>query len=206
MDNYLGEIRMVGFSFAPVGWLLCNGQTLPISSYQALFALLGTTFGGNGTSNFQLPDLQGRIPIHVGNGTGLPPYTWGEHGGSNAATVPLPAHTHTATFTPSGSGTPATVTVTVQGSSAAGTTTAPTGNYLAGTPKGLADGLYVPAPAATTLGNIAGVSGTINGGTSSGGTVAVVPSGVSPATITVQPPFLAVYFIIAYQGIYPTRE
>jgi microcystin-dependent protein len=77
-DQYLGEVRMVGFSFAPQDWALCNGQTLPISANSALFALLGTTYGGNGTTTFNLPDLQGRMPLHAGSGGGLPVYTPGQ--------------------------------------------------------------------------------------------------------------------------------
>ena len=119
-DPYLGEIRMVGFNFAPVGWSTCQGQTLAISANSALFALLGTTFGGNGVSTFQLPDLQGRIPLGQGNGTGLPAYVWGENGGQTAVTLTqqqMPIHSHVATFTGTGGGS-APVTVSVQGSSA----------------------------------------------------------------------------------------
>ena len=91
-EPFLGEIRMVGFNFAPQGWALCNGQTLPISQYSALFALLGTTFGGNGVNTFNLPDLQGRVPIHQGNGSVI-----GDSSGSEAVTLSLdeiPAHSH----------------------------------------------------------------------------------------------------------------
>jgi microcystin-dependent protein len=207
-EAYLGEIRMVGFNFAPQGWLLCNGQTLQISQYQALYALLANTFGGDASKGtFALPDLQGRVPINVGNGAGLPQYAWGEKGGAVNASVPVPAHNHTATFTPTGNGTQPTVNVTVQGSSAAGTTTAPTGNYLAGAPKGLAtDGLYVPNPAAGTLGNIAGVAATFSGSTGGSGTVTVAAAGVNSPTVNVLQPFLAVYFIIAFEGLFPTRS
>ena len=89
---YLGEIRVTSFSFAPIGWLMCNGQLLPINQYQALFAILGTTYGGNGVNNFQLPNLQGRVPIHFGAG-----FTQGQQGGEAAHTLTLselPAHTH----------------------------------------------------------------------------------------------------------------
>ena len=99
-EPFLGEIRMVGFNFAPSGWMLCNGQTLAINAYAALFSLLGTTFGGNGTSTFQLPDLQGRVPVNVGNGAGLSPVVWGEVFGQPQVTLNqsnLPAHAHTIT-------------------------------------------------------------------------------------------------------------
>jgi microcystin-dependent protein len=205
-EGYVGEIRMVGFNFAPVGWLLCNGQTLAISQYQALFALLGKTFGGDGTTNFQLPDLQGRMPINVGHGTGLPVYNWGDKGGTNSATVPVPVHTHIATFTGSANAVAPTVTVSVQGSSVAGNSATANGNYLAGAPKNLAsDGIYVTPAGAGTLANIAGVSGSIPALPAPAGTVAVLPAGSSPATVNVQPPYLAVYFIICYSGYFPTR-
>ena len=90
---FLSEIKIVSFNFAPKGWALCNGQLLPINQNQALFSLLGTTYGGDGRVNFALPNLQGRIPNHVGDG-----FTLGEAGGQTAHTLiisELPAHTHT---------------------------------------------------------------------------------------------------------------
>jgi microcystin-dependent protein len=92
-EPFMSEIRIVSFNFAPQGWALCNGQLLPINQNQALFSLLGTTFGGNGQTNFALPDLRGRVPIHVGSG-----HTLGERGGEQAHTLSvneLPLHTHT---------------------------------------------------------------------------------------------------------------
>ena len=91
-EPFLSEIRIFSFNFAPKGWALCNGQLLPINQNQALFSLLGTTFGGNGQTNFALPNLQGRTPIHVGSG-----HTLGEQGGAQAHTLSiaeLPEHTH----------------------------------------------------------------------------------------------------------------
>src|SRR4051812_19884928 len=96
-EPFLSEIRIMSFVFAPKGWALCNGQLLPINQNQALFSLLGTTFGGDGRVNFALPDLQGRTPIHVGSG-----HTLGERGGEQAHTVSiaeLPTHTHVAQAT-----------------------------------------------------------------------------------------------------------
>jgi microcystin-dependent protein len=92
-EPFLAEIRIMSFAFAPKGWAMCNGQLLPINQNQALFALLGTTFGGNGQTNFALPDLQGRVPIHNGSG-----HTLGEKGGEQSHTLSsseLPQHTHT---------------------------------------------------------------------------------------------------------------
>jgi microcystin-dependent protein len=91
-EPFLSEIRMMSFSFPPKGWALCDGQLLPINQNQALFSLLGTTFGGNGQDNFGLPDLRGRTPIHVGSGL-----TLGERGGAQAHTLSiseLPTHSH----------------------------------------------------------------------------------------------------------------
>lgn len=93
-EPFLSEIRIMSFSFPPRGWALCNGQLLPINQNQALFSLLGTTFGGDGRVNFALPDLRGRTPIHVGSG-----HTLGERGGEQAHTLSiseLPTHTHVA--------------------------------------------------------------------------------------------------------------
>lgn len=91
-EPFLSEIRIFSFSFAPKGWALCNGQLLPINQNQALFSLLGTTFGGDGRVNFALPDLRARTPIHAGSG-----HTLGERGGEEAHTLSiaeLPTHTH----------------------------------------------------------------------------------------------------------------
>lgn len=91
---FLSEIRLVSFGFAPKGWALCNGQTLPINQNQALFSLMGTTYGGNGTTTFNLPNLQGASPVHVGSG-----YVQGQIGGQTTVTLTtaeIPAHTHQA--------------------------------------------------------------------------------------------------------------
>jgi microcystin-dependent protein len=89
---YVGECRLVGFNFGPYGWLICQGQILPISQYEALFNLIGTTYGGNGASNFQLPDLRGRVPVHQGQGLVI-----GQPGGMESVTLitqQLPSHSH----------------------------------------------------------------------------------------------------------------
>lgn len=114
-EPFLSEIRLMSFVFAPQGWALCNGQLLPINQNQGLFSLLGTTFGGDGRVNFQLPDLRGRVPIHVGSG-----HTLGERGGEQAHTLTiaeLPTHLHVA-----------------QASGAQGTSATPGGQVLAATP------------------------------------------------------------------------
>ena len=106
---FLGEIKICSFNFAPKGWAMCNGQLLPINQNQALFSLLGTTYGGNGQTTFALPNLEGRVPTHLGSGL-----TEGEAGGEESHTLTLaetPTHTHL-----------------LQGSTAQGTTASPTGN------------------------------------------------------------------------------
>ncbi|MFG6489717.1 phage tail protein [Roseateles sp. BYS78W] len=95
---YVGEIRLFAGNFSPVGWMLCQGQLLPISEFETLFNLIGTIYGGDGQNSFQLPDLRGRVPVHQGQGTGLSTRTIGEVGGAETVTLSaaqLPAHTHT---------------------------------------------------------------------------------------------------------------
>jgi microcystin-dependent protein len=97
-DPFVAEIRIFPFNFAPKGWAWCDGQLLPLSQNTALFSLLGTTYGGNGKSNFALPDLQGRAPMHPGQGPGLSLHDLGESGGSETVTLlesEIPAHSHT---------------------------------------------------------------------------------------------------------------
>lgn len=97
-DPFVAEIRIFSFNFAPKGWALCNGQILPLSQNTALFSLLGTTYGGDGKSNFALPDLQERTPMHPGQGTGLSEHFLGESAGSNTVTLlesEIPVHNHT---------------------------------------------------------------------------------------------------------------
>ena len=96
-DPFVAEIRIFPFNFAPRGWAWCDGQLLPLSQNTALFSLLGTVYGGNGKSNFALPDLQGRAPMHPGQGPGLSLHDLGETGGSETVTLlesEMPAHTH----------------------------------------------------------------------------------------------------------------
>lgn len=128
-DPFLGEVIMFAGNFAPRGWAFCEGQLLPISSYSALFSLLGTTYGGDGRTTFALPDLRGRFPMQPGNGAGLSSYQQGQRGGSESHTLTvnnLPAHNHTLTL----------------GSDAEGNDTHPTGNGLAVTD----DRNYVASP------------------------------------------------------------
>jgi len=96
-DPFVAEIRIFPFNFAPKGWAWCDGQLMPLSQNTALFSLLGTTYGGDGKSNFALPDLQGRAPMHPGQGPGLSLHDLGETGGSETVTLlesEIPAHAH----------------------------------------------------------------------------------------------------------------
>lgn len=96
-DPFVAEIRMFGFNFAPRGWAFCDGQLLPISQNTALFSLLGTNYGGNGISNFGLPNLQGSVPMFHGQGSGLASYSQGQSGGAQSVTLisgEMPAHAH----------------------------------------------------------------------------------------------------------------
>lgn len=113
MDPFVAEIRIFPFNFAPKGWAMCNGQILSISQNTALFSLLGTTYGGNGQSNFALPNLQGQVPMHPGQGPGLSLHDLGEAAGSETVTLlesEIPAHSHAiqgkSTPPPASSGTP----------------------------------------------------------------------------------------------------
>lgn len=94
---YVGEIRIFAGNFAPNGWMSCDGQLLPISEYETLFQLIGTTYGGDGESTFALPDLRGRMPVHQGTGLGLPSMALGESGGQEQVTLTsqqIPVHSH----------------------------------------------------------------------------------------------------------------
>lgn len=131
-DPFVAEIRIFPFNFAPKGWAWCDGQLLPLSQNTALFSLLGTTYGGNGKSNFALPDLQGRAPMHPGQGPGLSLHDLGETGGSETVTLlesEIPSHPHG-----------------MQASSDPADNNVPTGG-LAAAPLGRGNNLYVP-PAA----------------------------------------------------------
>src|SRR5215469_4301960 len=136
-EPFLSEIRIMSFGFPPKGWALCDGQLLPINQNQALFSLLGTTYGGDGRVNFGLPDLQGRTPIHMGSG-----HTLGERGGEQAHTLSIseiPTHVHVANATQT-----------------AGNSPIPASNYL-----GSADNAYISQQTLTSLtpGTVGAVGG-----------------------------------------------
>lgn len=167
---YIGEIRIFGGNFAPLGWALCDGQLLAIAQYDALFALIGTTYGGDGQTTFALPDLRGRAPLHMGQGPGLSNYVIGQAAGAEAATLTanqIPSHTHLAAA-----------------QTAAGTQTGPTNAIWAAST--LNQFTPTPPTAAMSQGAVGAAGGN-------------------------QPhenrmPYLAINFIIALEGIFPTQS
>lgn len=163
-DPFMGEVKIISWNFAPKGWAFCNGQFLPINQNQALFSILGTTYGGNGQTTFALPDLRGRVPFHVGNGLIL-----GESAGETAHTLnqsEMPAHNHV----PVGSSTAASVPT-------------PVANLWASA------GQTVYAAASNSTMNPADI----------------LPVGGSQAHNNLSP-YLVLNFIIALQGIFPSRN
>jgi microcystin-dependent protein len=172
-ENFLGEIRLVGFNFAPRGWALCNGQIMPISQNTALFSLLGTMYGGNGTNNFALPNLQGAAPMGAGQGPGLTDWWVGEMGGEAAVTLTtqqIPNHTH------------------VSACNSVGNQSSPASHACAtGKVQRQTVNLY---------------ASTSNTGMSAGSQAIV--GGNQPHNN--MPPYLALNFCIALQGIFPRRS
>lgn len=175
-DQFVAEIRIFGFNFAPTGWAECNGQIMPISQNTALFSLLGTNYGGNGTSNFGLPNLQGNIPMGAGNGAGLTPYVQGETGGVSVVTLDttqIPSHSHTP-----------------QCSTGVADQTSPAGNAPGSPPAQRGQNFY-----ATSLGTPPNPQ--------FNPIVLSVAGGNQPHNN--MPPYLAVNFCIALNGIFPPR-
>lgn len=177
MEPMIGEIRIFAGNFAPRNWAFCEGQLLAISQNQALFSILGTTYGGDGRTTFALPDLRGRVAIGPGSGPGLPTYRLGQKGGNPETylnVTNLPAHNHTAA-----------VNIPISGDDA---TTDEAGGLLSTT-----DGAKVYGGAA---------GGNYNGGNTP---VTVGNTGGNIPVNNMQP-YLAVYYIIAMQGIFPSRN
>lgn len=180
MDSYLGEIKMFTGNFAPTGWLFCQGQLLLIQNYSALFTLLGTRYGGNGTTNFGLPDLQSRLPVGAGQGAGLSAYTQGQKGGTESVTLQannMPQHTHTMP------------NIGMNCYSGIGNSDVPFNNYPAWVPgikmytSTMAAGANMPTLQTGTLTSSAGAS--------------------SPTPINLIQPVLGTNFIICVNGLYP---
>jgi microcystin-dependent protein len=170
---FIGEIKMFSGNYAPNGWSLCNGQLLAINQNQALFSLLGTTYGGNGIETFALPNLQCCVAIHQGQGPGLSPYSMGQITGAATTTLTsnnLPLHSHS-----------------LSGSSAAGTTRIP-GPSLALANVGHNHNIYDNSGSAVELAT---------------GSIGVSGSGTPISNLQ---PYLVITFIIALEGIFPSRN
>jgi microcystin-dependent protein len=172
MNPFLAEIKIFAGNFAPRGWAFCEGQLLPISQNQALFSLLGTTYGGDGRTTFALPDLRGRTPIGPGNGPGLSSYREGQQGGQEHVTLTaseMPNHGHA-----------------VRAVNTVGNNADPTGRLLANT-SGL-DREYSNATANTSMSS------------------SMIANAGGNQSHENRQPFLAIYYIIALQGVFPSRS
>jgi microcystin-dependent protein len=171
-DPFIGEIKLVPYNFAPRGWAFCQGQLLPIAQNTALFSLLGTMYGGNGQTNFGLPDLRGRVVVNPGQGPGLSNYDQGEQAGVESVTLTpqtMPAHSHA-----------------VQVSNVAATLAVASGNHLA-----------------VSTGTVGNIYGTAVGG--------AMPSNAVSSAGGTQPhlnsqPYVTLNYVIALQGIFPSRN
>jgi microcystin-dependent protein len=185
MDPFLGEIKMVGFNFAPNGWAICDGSLLAISQNTALFSLLGTTYGGDGIRTFALPDLRGRVPINAGTGLGLPTFVIGQSAGTENVSLlasNLPAHAHT---------------IAPPVSNGNATTGSPVNGYPALAVTNITGGQRGETAATNTYAAGA-TSGQTQAGYQSGATGNNLP-------VSVMQPYLVVNFIIALTGIFPSR-
>ncbi|KAF6687050.1 MULTISPECIES: phage tail protein [Pseudomonas] len=194
MEVFIGTIQSFAFNYAPNGWALCNGQIVAVQQNAVLFSLIGTFYGGNGQSTFQLPNLQSRVPVGMGQGTGLSPHAIGAFSGSESVTLlagNLPAHTH-------GAGTLAGNT-TVQLTSVVSnpvTVPTPTNAYI---------GASGPGPGSATIYSdqqganpvpLKGVTSALSGETASAG---------QSQAVGIMNPYLAINFSIALEGLYPSR-
>jgi len=183
-EPFIGEIKLLGFNFAPKSYALCNGATLAISTNTALYSLIGTTFGGNGTTTFNLPDLRGRSSVGQGLGPGLSNYLMGQAGGVESINITpgqMPMHNH---------GANGIVVKLPVGTSNADSNAA--NNYIADATTGMGD-FFGDSPSPTlTLG-----AATVSGVTGMAGSNAPVP---------VLQPYLAINYSIATSGIYPSRN
>lgn len=200
MEGYIGEIRMFAGSFAPRGWMLCQGQQLSISTYQTSYVILGTTYGGDGINTFNLPNLGGRVPVGTGQRSGSTQYQLGQVTGTEQVTLTtatIPLHSHTATFTQSNAAATATGTL----KAATGTNTLdPTNAYVG------ADGndSFFNTPG-STLTQLAANAVTVNSVSGPTPTLAVGITGSSVPHDNMQP-YLAVSYIICVEGIFPSRN
>ena len=199
MDPFLAQIVMFGGNFAPRGWAFCDGQLLAISQNSALFSLLGTTYGGDGRTTFGLPELRGRVAIHSGNGSrgpGLSPRPLGQRGGLesvNLNVTQIPTHTHAAAGQ-----------TTIMVSNQPGTSPEPIGGgslSAVGAPRGKASDALIYNDQAPNV----SLYNDHSGHTAANTTVTIGNTGGSQAHTNMQP-YLAVNYIIALQGVFPSRS
>jgi len=200
MEGTMGEIRIFAGTFAPLGWMFCQGQPISIAEYTAMYALIGTTYGGDGQTTFKLPDLRSRIAVGAGRGPGLSSYYLGQAAGTEA--VPLissqmPYHTHTGGATPSSATITAPVTIKAV---ASGGEPSPGGNQL-----GTDNSTNIYSGATTGLVPMAGnsLALTINQ-VSSSSTPSSITGGSQPHDNIQQ--YLAMNYIICIEGIFPSRN
>jgi microcystin-dependent protein len=185
-EPFIGQIQIFGFNFAPRGWAFCDGQLLPIAQYSALFSLLGTTYGGDGRTTFALPDMRSRTPVHPGTGPGLDTIRQGQKGGAPTSTLTvaqMPSHNHTAT---------ATATTTVKAFEGGANRLDPQGNAWAEA----GEDIYSTEAANVNMqANLVDVNVDVT-----------VNNNGGSQPISIRDPFLGVYFCIALQGIFPSRD
>jgi microcystin-dependent protein len=228
MDAFMGSVLAVGFNYPPRGWLFCNGQTVPVQQNAAMFALLGTMYGGDGQNTFGIPDLRGRVVVgSQAQGPGLANVAQGEKGGSNNATVisngtatitlntsNMPSHTHTATLSLSGLSAITNISV---GSNTTGGATMGVGSTLTSTvappaANNLSAAIYLPAATTQTAPqNLGGVTTTVTGSgavtnSNTGSGVPLTVPVVSSATISNMQPYIGLNYILCTEGIFPSRN
>lgn len=204
MDPFIGEIRLVAFNFEPEGWAFCDGRLLPIAQNQALFSLLGTTYGGDGRTTFALPDLRGRSPVGMGTGPGLSPVTQGERVGQETVTLTnsqLPAHNHQL----AGHNIPVTVggQIAVPVSTSNAESAAPAGAVpAAASSGGRPFNLYNASP--TGSDTLAPFQVSLNGTASTPDSPTSTTGGNQP--FDCRAPGLGMNYIIALDGFFPSRN
>lgn len=207
MEGTIGEVKIFAGNFAPRSWAYCEGQLMNVSQYTSLFSILSTIYGGDGRTNFKLPDLRGRVPVGVGTGPGLQAITLGQFGGAQYHTLTLnemPQHTHTAQATTSGATVGGTATATMKINNDEAETNVPSGAYIGKPAAG--HEIYMDEATANTL-----AADAITVDTSdltvdvSGLTVSVSDAG-SSQMFSIMQPYLGMHWIICLDGIYPSRN
>ena len=185
MEGVIGAVTCFAANFAPKNWTTCDGQILPIATNQALFSILGTTYGGNGTTTFGLPDLRGRTAISAGQGPNLSNYILGQQAGAEGATLTInniPSHNHNGN-----------ITLTLNGDSSEGSVARTANTY----PAVLSGGAYAAAPSKT---------GNNNDTMAQPAYTATIGTGGGGSPVSNLSPYLTVYYVICLYGIFPSRN